>query len=782
MRVVGFLVVLVWAGCLPASPVFGQVNPLRVEDVVATHSFSEFTPVIFSPDGKRLVYAAKDDSKKGGDLVDRYSRTGVFLSGVGADLFSVQVATGELLNITGGTRNNWAPAWSPDGRYLAFLSDRDGGGQAKLWIWEVASGKMRKASDVIVRANEIQWLLNSKEVLVTVLPENLTPVQFAERATGLVVRNDSVKPMDNLAGPTVVLYGSKSNGRQGPSKPVSAWNLDIGLRDLVLVDVNNGTARPLDRGNRIAAYALSPDGTYVALTMSTRFEKPGSQQILFDLKILSIGNGKSQVVASDIRLRFDGSTFSWAPDSSRLVYQTGGTEASGDCYLLSLKDSSSRNISNLHSRPGHGAPPPVWGPEGHRVYFLHKDAIWKASEDRETATLLAKIPGHRLIEIVARQGVAFSPDGDRSFVVFTYDNDLKQSGFYSVNQKTGASAKLIQESQWYFAVGQERNVSASPDGKFLAFFSEDAQHSQELWLASPDFSDAHQLTHINPQLEKYQMGAPRLIGWQTLNGEQLRGALLMPAGYIEGRSYPLIVCVYGGASLSSNLVQFGLGCGAMNMQLFATRGYAVLLPDAPQHLGTPMVDLADTVLPGVNKVIEMGIADPDRLGVMGHSYGGYSVLSLIVQTKRFKAAMAADGFGDITASYGQMNKDGSAFGQSVAESGQGLMGGTPWQFRERYIENSPVFYLDRVETPLLIVHGAADTTVLSFLSDETFVGLRRLGKEVVYAKYEGEGHSPLYWSYANQLDYSSRVIAWFDDHLKKPEIREPDKPVNIHPS
>jgi dipeptidyl aminopeptidase/acylaminoacyl peptidase len=179
-----------------------------------------------------------------------------------------------------------------------------------------------------------------------------------------------------------------------------------------------------------------------------------------------------------------------------------------------------------------------------------------------------------------------------------------------------------------------------------------------------------------------------------------------------------------------------------------------------------MADLAKTVLPGVNKVIEMGIADPERLGVMGHSYGGYSTLGLIVQTGRFKAALEADGVADLISSYGAMLNNGAAFGTSIAEHGQGLMGGTPWEFRDRYIENSPFFYLDRVETPLLIVHGGLDLDVASFLGDEVFVALRRLGKEVEYAKYKGEEHSPLYWSYANQVDFCQRMIAWFDVHLK----------------
>ncbi len=751
--------------------------PLRVEDVLATHSFSEFTPVRFSPDSKRLVYAAKDNSKRGINSLDQYARTGVLMNGLGADLFVVEVAAGTVINLTGGTGNNWAPTWSPHGRYLAFLSDRDGSGQAKLWISEAATGKMRKVSDVIVRASEIQWLPNNQELVLTALPENLNPAEFEQHLSANPAQEYPGENEKKVQGSTAIVYRSPSNGARGTAKTeFGPWSLERYLRDLVVIDANSGKARRIDRGHRIAAYALSPDGSHVAVTIAKGFEKPGSQQVLFDLSVFSLETGERQTLASDIRLRPDGASFSWAPNSSNLVYQTGGMEATGDCYLAGLKGGPPKNITNLKSHPNQGAPPPLWDAEGRHVYFLHEDAIWKASADRETAAPLAKIPRHRLIELVARQAVVFSPDGNRTLVALAYDNELKQSGFYAVDLETGESVKLRQESQWYAASGQEHNVGASPDGKLVAFFLEDAQHAQELWLAGPDFRNVRRLTHINPQLDKYQMGAARLVAWQSLDGEQLHGALLLPAGYQEGRYYPLVVCVYGGASLSNSLLQFGLACGGMNMQLFATRGYAVLLPDAPQHLGTPMTDLAKTVLPGVDKVIDMGIADPNRLGVMGHSYGGFSVLSLIVQTTRFKAAMAADGLGDIMASYGQMNKDGSAFAQSSAETGQMLMGGTPWQFRERYIENSPVFYFDRVETPLLVVHGAADPTVPSFLADEVFVDLRRLGKEVAYAKYEGEGHSPLDWSYANQLDFCNRVIAWFDSHLKA----QPANPVAEH--
>ena len=124
------------------------------------------------------------------------------------------------------------------------------------------------------------------------------------------------------------------------------------------------------------------------------------------------------------------------------------------------------------------------------------------------------------------------------------------------------------------------------------------------------------------------------------DGEALHGALLLPSKYQKGQRYPLVVWVYGGELESNRLDTSGFAYDIVNMQLLATRGYAVLLPDSPQHDGgSPMADLAKTVLPGVNKVIEMGIADPERLGVMGHSGGGYSTLALIVQTKRFKGAV-----------------------------------------------------------------------------------------------------------------------------------------------
>jgi dipeptidyl aminopeptidase/acylaminoacyl peptidase len=205
-----------------------------------------------------------------------------------------------------------------------------------------------------------------------------------------------------------------------------------------------------------------------------------------------------------------------------------------------------------------------------------------------------------------------------------------------------------------------------------------------------------------------------------------------------------------------------LAGGVENFQLLASRGYAVFLPDVPAKAETYMRDIASAVLSGVDKLIDLGIADPERLGVTGLSNGGYGVLSLLVQTTRFKAAVERAGTANLVSAFTQMLDDGS----SIHRGGAIYRSGSLWEKRELYIENSPLFYLDRVQTPLLIIQGTADLQIQSFISDEVFVSLRYLGKEVQYARYRGESHGPADWSYANQLDYLERMISWFDTRLK----------------
>jgi len=743
-------------------------NPMTVEQSLSGVGFAELAGVEFSPDGQWLAYTTKDYRRARTVDLASWARSGVRDVFTGSDVWIVNVRTSQLLNLTGGQDDNFMPAWSPDGRQLAFLSDRDGSGQAKLWIWDATRGQIRKLSDLKVRQlGQIAWTHDSRRIIVPVVPEDMSLDGYVTQLTS--VAPESADRATTTQGATAVLYQSRAQGLdKSLQSKADAWNLNWYLRDLASVDVFTGQTTIVVRGKRVAHFLLSPDGSRLAYTIAKRFEKPGSQQTIFDLAATILSTGKERIAASDIRLDFDG-TFSWSPDGASLGYRAFGPEERVfDCYIATLSDAKPRNITNLGVQsqwPRNTSTGILWD-SNQTVYFITNGVLWQSSVTTAKAIEVASVPGHSIVSLIpASDNSLWTTDGRKSTIVAVHDDAGKQDGFYRVDLVNHTSAKLVEAGQCYTCANSDRSFAVTPDGQYFVYFAEDAQHDADLWISDGQFALPRQLTHLNPQFEEHKQGAARLVNWFSDDGEPLQGALLLPSDYVSGKRYPLVVWVYGGASLSNHFDHFGLeGLGPFNMQLLAMRGYAVLAPDSHVQVGSSMLDLVKTVLPGVNKVIEMGVADPDRLGIMGHSFGAYSALALIVQTARFKAAVVVDGFGDLIGSYGGMDKTGAVFGVSIGEEEEG---GTPWQFRERYVENSPIFYLDKVGTPVLLIHGSADSVVPPFLDDEIFAGLRRLGKEADYVKYEGEGHAPPYWSYANQVDFCNRVIAWLDTHLGK---------------
>jgi dipeptidyl aminopeptidase/acylaminoacyl peptidase len=764
-----FMEVCACVACLSVAARAQQPVPLPIEDALQARSFGGFgrSSMDFSPDGKWFAYVIHDNRRSKSADREASFRTGIPSSG--EEIYVTTMKKGNVRNLTGESSDSWLPVWSPDGRYLAFLSDRDGSKHAKLWIWDTVQDSLKRVSDSAVSTDKIEWMGDSRHVLLTAISEVPSVEDHAKK--GSVIGNQEAEVGKTLSS-TVVVYRSSAIVKVGDGAAQSdPWNLELSVHDLVLADVISGKTLTLVHDKRIATYSLSPDGSQVAYTIPERFEKAGSQQILYDLVTLDISRNQERVLASNIRLDYDGSEFSWSPDGKMVSYHTGGGgNKINDCYVVSIAGGEPRNVTNLSpptQRPKRISSVPLWDDKG-GIYFIEDGGLWRTSVDMDKAVRVAEIPGRKILDIISQsENQLWTSDHGKSAVVVTHDELGKQDGFYGIELLSGDSKRLLEKGQCYTCAFAFPHYRVGPDGQEIAYFAEDAQHGEDIWTGDYRFEDQKRLTHLNPQFDEIAMGSARLVDWLSDDGRQLHGALLLPSNYHEGQRYPLLVWVYASGLLSDHFDQFGVFAGwAFNMQLFATRGYAVLLPDSPQEPGTPMADLAKTVLPGVNKVIEMGIADPNKLGVMGQSNGGYSTMALIVQTKRFKAAMEADGMADLIGMYGEMDQAGTAYGTPNLEHGQDRLGGTPWEFRERYIENSPIFYLDRVETPLLILHGAEDTEVAPFLGDQVFVGLRRLGKEVEYAKYKGEGHSFIQWSYANQVDLCDRMIGWFDKYLK----------------
>jgi dipeptidyl aminopeptidase/acylaminoacyl peptidase len=671
--------------------------------------------------------------------------------------------------VTLGQGDNWLPSWSPDSRLLVFFSDRDGSGQAKLWVWDTASTTLKQITDMLMRGQQIEWTRAGQQVIVTAAPEGeLLRESSKKRASPSETESETD---ETTAGSNVVIYKSSPAGSKVTAS--DPWDLSTGVCSLVVVDIASGKTKVIVQDERISRFRLSPDDMRIAYTRPERFEQPGSQQILFDLSVANLRTGIQEIVASDIRLQYDGAEFSWSPEATTVGYRVRREDKDDyDWFAIDIDSKALRNLTSFHSSPWaplHSSGIPLWD-ENQNIFFIRGGMLWRAAVHSNQAIPLAKIPGREISRLISPDGQRLWITGDgNATVVVTHDSLQKQDGFYRVDLVSGASAKLLERSECYTCsnVDDLDVVAVTSDGKHLAYFREDAQHSPELWMDDATFESPRQLTHLNPCFARYKMGSVQLVDWLSDDGLPLHGAVLLPPDYRAGSRYPMVVDVYGGVHWSDNLNYFGLTLGGFNLQLLATRGYVVLLPDAPQQFDTPMRDLAKTILPGVNKVIAMGVADPERLGLMGISYGGYSTVALLSETTRFKAAVEMAGFADLLGAYGAMNSDGTAYLASVLEKGQGQMGGTPWQAWEKYTENSPIRHFDQIKTPLLMIHGSEDQAVAPFLADQMFVGLRRLGRNVEYAKYAAEGHSPADWSYADQLDSSKRVIAWFDKYLRE---------------
>jgi dipeptidyl aminopeptidase/acylaminoacyl peptidase len=737
---------------LPSTLYGRDLRPLAVEDALRIRTFFQ-TPPAFSHDGKWLAYAVTDNGASRQTM-----ETGASWM-LPTDIYTSAVETGATRNLTGGKGSNWMPVWSPDGRFLAFFSTRGGDGR-RLWVWDVEKDLLRMVSAVEVRGDQIEWMPDGRSLAVTTSPR----IPFREGGEKSAVGNAFAHPEDKITGSTVTVFHSLAELAPA-SEP---WSLEIERCELVLIDVTSGKTTSVAKAQRVARYLLSPDGSAIAYTDPVQFEQPGSQQILFDLVTVNLTTKQRHVVALSVRLDHDGAQFSWSPNGRELSFQTGGvSENNHDCYVVDRYMGRLRNVTGLQQHNStYKTAAPLWDQSGTNIYFIRDGVLWRAAAERNEAAEVAEVPGHRIVQLASRdRNTLWTSRDGKSTVVVAYDNRQKQDGFYRIDLTSGEGEQLLERGECYTCTIRTQYLMVSDEGQRFAYFAEDAQHDTDLWVSDPSPASSRRLTRLNPQFDNYKMGETMLVDWLSDDGEPLSGAVLLPPDYLKGKRYPAVIWVYGGASLSENLHHFGLAYpGAFNMQLLATRGYVVLLPDAPCRPGSPMLDMAKTVLPGLNKLIEIGIADSQRVGVIGHSNGGYSTLALIVQTRRFRAAVEVDGFASVMGVYGEMDELGDAFGMSVQE--HGAMGGTPWQSRQRYIENSPIFYLDRVDTPLLIMQGKDDEVVAPFLADEVFVDLRRLGKEVEYAKYSGEGHSPLLWRYANQVDLCNRIIGWFESHLK----------------
>jgi dipeptidyl aminopeptidase/acylaminoacyl peptidase len=754
-----------------APPLFGRVagsstaERPSAEDFLRMKSFPIQMPLSVSPDGKHVAYTVQDGERIG-EVTDPESldeRPGSGRVSRGCEVWIQTISGGEPLRVGDPAASSWGPVWSPNGRMVAFFSDA--GGRARAWIWDRDSGHQRPVSDIrpqfVVETDVPRWSADSSSILFRGASDQ-TNAMARFRGTPL-----------NMGAPPLVLHSPE---RLDHLLETSAAQTTAGTGmantfagDLVEVRIATGEAQTLTRNHQVYGYWPSPDGRRIAYTIAIGYKDGDTDWTLFDLVVRDTVTGHEVIAAHEALFDNLGSAFSWSPDGSRLAYTTMDAAGGTRLWLWTGEHGTASEIGQT-SKPSYPQIP-LWNPNGDRVYIFDADSVYVFGVDSRKHIVLHG-PEHfsfAALFFLQREKTVWSdsPDGEVLYVAErnTENPDLE---FHRIHISDGKDERVIKMTAALALLPMDVVDGANHGG--LVFPMESPQAPPNLWVVDRGFSGLRQLSHLNPKLERHTFAERRVIQWNDFEGHDLHGTLLLPAGYISGRRYPMVVFIYGGERESRWANQFTATTGGSieNMQLFAAQGYAVFVPDTVMGTATPMLDLFKSLMPGIAKVVETGIVDENAIGVMGHSYGGYSVYSLLVQTDRFRAGVALSGGGNLLSDYGEMDPTGFPSGIAWAEKSQGRMGETPWKVRDKYVENSPFFYLDRVNTPILIAHGDSDWHP-AYEDREMFVGLRRLGKTAEYAEYRGAGHRISAWRYSDQLDLATRVLAWFDRYVRSPQ-------------
>ncbi len=295
--------------------------------------------------------------------------------------------------------------------------------------------------------------------------------------------------------------------------------------------------------------------------------------------------------------------------------------------------------------------------------------------------------------------------------------------------------------------------SFSRDGRKLLASSKKGYYVIDVAGANP--GTLKRLTEANAWMADRRLPRSELVSYRDADGKVLYGVLRYPTNYVKGQKYPTVFEIY------ETFFDNGFSGRAM---FLANHGYAVFNPSVNLVVGRPGEAWVKGVTAAANRLIEMGIADPDRLGVHGTSYGGYATVLLITETDRFKAAINVSGKVDMVSFYTDSPRLGVR-NTHAPEKSQDRLGGTLWEYPERYLEHSAILRADRIKTPLLCITGDQDPNVPDSQSREIYYALRRLGREVEWVRYVNGAHRPPS-NAAESVDFEQRILGWYDKYLK----------------
>jgi dipeptidyl aminopeptidase/acylaminoacyl peptidase len=361
----------------------------------------------------------------------------------------------------------------------------------------------------------------------------------------------------------------------------------------------------------------------------------------------------------------------------------------------------------------------------------------------------------RIVDLDQNDDRAIDPA--KPLLLHAFSTVTKGSGFYRDRLNTKmAPEKIVFADVAYGAPQKARDAEEYLVTKstFIEF--------PNLWVG-PSLTSLTKVSDANPWQSEYNWGTAELVTWKSLDGKPLQGILYKPENFDPTKKYPMISYFYEDLSDGLNNYVPPTGRNVINPTHYVSNGYLVFEPDIYYEIGYPGPSALKSIVPGVQKLLERGYVDPKGLGLQGQSWGGYQAAYIITQSSMFSAAMAGAPVANMTSAYGGIRWGTGISRTGQYENGQSRIGKNLWDAQSLYIENSPLFWLPRVKTPLFIMSNDADDAVPWYQGIELFVGMRRLGKEAYLIDYNNDVHNPA--SRANQKDIAMRMQQFFDNKL-----------------
>lgn len=730
-------------GARPAGPrrTYGSAIVLRNLATGAEERLSDVLSYTFDDSARVLAYtvASRDSTKDG-----------VFLR---------TLATGQTRTLMTGRGNYRAFTFDRWQKQFAFTSDRDEFGKPNAKV-TVYYGTLKDATPPVA-------------IAATLLPSTMHVAEngglsFTRGGTALLISvappaPDSI-PADSLTGKATFDLWHWKDAQLQPAQKLSV-NRD---RNRTYQAIYHLATKKLVQltSDSLPNVSLSDDAkvgvasTSVAYDVQKMWGDDGN-----DIYTVDPATGTRKLIRQKISGQAQLST-----DGKYVLYFDAGqwysyAIATGKTTNLTGGMPSVRFDQETWSTP---STPSAWGIAGwtkgdKSVLLYDRFDIWELDPTGlKPATMVTDSAGRR--DQIAFRIVDLDRDEDPSIdpakplFLRAFSEVTKASGYYRDRlDAKQAPEKIVMSDESWGTPQKAKNAEMylTTRSTFIEF--------PNLWVG-PSFTALSKISDANPWQKEYNWGTAELVTWTSADGVPLQGILYKPENFDPSKKYPMISYFY--EDLSDGLHSYvpPTGRNVINPTHYVSNGYLVFEPDIHYEDGYPGPSAVKSIVPGVQMLLQRGYVDPKGLGLQGQSWGGYQTAYLITQSHLFSAAMAGAPVANMTSAYGGI-RWGSGLARAFQyEKQQSRIGKSIWEAQNLYIENSPLFWLDRVTTPLFIMSNDADDAVPWYQGIELFVGMRRLGKEVYLIDYNNDVHNPA--SRANQKDIAMRMQQFFDTKLK----------------